>query len=293
MFPRTVLAPAVVVAALVCPSTVANASTAAPIPIGASGNRTQLERSIGAQLYGYSFASLGGAVHLARLVNIETNVPWATVAAATPGTPTYANISRWAKGIKANGQPIMVSFSHEPESGTSARWGTAATFVAAWRKVVSVFRSLGVTNVAWTWTMTSYAFSVPASDPRYAARWYPGDAFVNNVGADGYNWFGCGPRQTTQWQDVSQIFAAPMAFALAHHKLLVIPEFGSVADSAHPGRRAQWLNNAHAYFDAHASELAGVFYFNEIDRSCRWQLSSQADYQAFAGMVRDRTFAHP
>lgn len=290
---RNIVAAATLVGGLAFPSAAANASTAAPIAIGASGNVRQLEQAIGSPLYGYAFGSLGGPARLARLVNIQTNVPWAQVAAATPGTPTFANISRWAHAIQASRQPIMVSFSHEPESAQSQKWGTAATFVAAWRRVVTIFRSLGVTNVQWTWTMTSYAFTAPASDPRHASTWYPGDTFVNYVGADGYNWFGCMARHTTQWQDAAQIFAGAMAFATTHHKGLVLPEFGSVSDPANPNRRAQWLNNAHAYFDAHANQLAGVFYFNEADRTCHWQLSSRVDYQAFGGMVHDRAFAHP
>jgi len=42
----------------------------------------------------------------------------------------------------------MVSFSHEPIAKQSSHWGTASTFIAAWKHVVSVFDAQGSTSVA-------------------------------------------------------------------------------------------------------------------------------------------------
>jgi mannan endo-1,4-beta-mannosidase len=71
-------------------------------------------------------------------------------------------------------------------------WGyrhvTPATFVAAWRHIVTLFRDEGADNVTWVWT-------VQADEPgtRPIASWWPGAQYVTWVGIDGYYY---GPTDT-------------------------------------------------------------------------------------------------
>lgn len=272
--------------------TSAPSAAGTPIVLGVNGNQAQLESAIGVKLYTHAFGTLSGPTKMGRFINIQSTVPWATVATATPGTPTYSDISRWATAIQAYGQPVMVSFHHEPEAGASLKWGTASDFIAAWQNFVTIFRELGVTNVTWVWTVTAFSFVVPSTDRRYAANWYPGDAYVDAVGADAYNWFGCLPKHAIKWQELSFVARGALNFATAQGKPLVIAEFGSAPDPADPTHRAQWLDNAHAFLDANAATIAGAFYFNRPDRTCAWQLTSSQDYDAFARIANDPTFAH-
>jgi beta-mannanase len=88
-----------------------------------------------------------------------------------------------ADAIKAWGSPIYLAFHHEPENDT-ATFGTPAEYAAAFRRVVEVFRSRGVTNVAFVWTLMAWSY-----DPRSGRdpnQYYPGDAHVGAIGADGH-----------------------------------------------------------------------------------------------------------
>ena len=79
----------------------------------------------------------------------------------------------------------MIGFGHEM-NGTWYSWGygntSPATFIAAWRHIVTVFRGEGADNVTWLWTVN--AEERPGSRPIQA--WWPGASYVTWVGIDGY-----------------------------------------------------------------------------------------------------------
>jgi mannan endo-1,4-beta-mannosidase len=56
-----------------------------------------------------------------------------------------------------------------------------ATFVAAWRHIVTLFRGQGAENVTWLWTIQA---DEPGTGP--VASWWPGAQYVTWVGIDGY-----------------------------------------------------------------------------------------------------------
>jgi mannan endo-1,4-beta-mannosidase len=93
----------------------------------------------------------------------------------------------YARAVRAYGHPIVLSFGHEM-NGRWYPWGyrhtSPATFVAAWRHIVTIFREVGARNVTWMWTVNSVE---PQHDmiPNPAA-WWPGSSYVNWVGIDGY-----------------------------------------------------------------------------------------------------------
>lgn len=122
-------------------------------------------------------------------------------------------------------------FHHEPEAAVNLGNGTAGDFIAAWRKVVTVLRQQGVTNAEYVWTMTDYSFWV--QDRRRASLWYPGDAYVDHLGADAYNWYRCRPGVNTPWWSLQQIIEPFRQFGQAHPtKGLMLPEWASAEDPA-------------------------------------------------------------
>jgi len=90
----------------------------------------------------------------------------------------------YADAVVAFGHPVILSFGHEM-NGTWYSWGdghaSPATFVAAWRHIVRVFRDEGAANVTWLWTVNSVKGA--SSSLR---QWWPGAAWVNWTGVDGY-----------------------------------------------------------------------------------------------------------
>jgi mannan endo-1,4-beta-mannosidase len=110
--------------------------------------------------------------------------------------PTYASVTRIAAGgyddylrafahsVRAFGHPVVIGFGHEMNAPWYS-WGRGhvapATFVAAWRHLVTVFRGQGASNVTWLWTIQAQG---PTIAP--APAWWPGGRYVTWVGVDGY-----------------------------------------------------------------------------------------------------------
>jgi len=254
-----------------------------PIIFGASGTVAELSRNVGAPLAVHAYGKLDRGVPRGDLVNMKPNVNWQTVASARPGSAVYDDIVRWADTLKNRRGTTMFIFHHEPEVHPL---GTTSEFIAAYRHVVTLFRLRGVRNVEYTWNMTANAFRVSPGDRRYAGRWYPGDAYVDNVASDPYNWYDCGEGRGN-WKSLHEVAGASLAFARARGKQLVLAEWGSQSGP----RRAQWLREARDWFVANSSTIRAVFYFQTpLSRQrpgCRWRLTSDQDLRAFGQMARD------
>ena len=84
------------------------------------------------------------------------------------------------------GQEVL-GFGHEM-NGAWYSWGyrqaPPKVFVAAWRRIVRVFRAHGATNVTWLWTI-NVLIHTPKRFPNPGA-WWPGRSYVTWVGIDGY-----------------------------------------------------------------------------------------------------------
>lgn len=243
--------------------------------------------------------STGHAIYLSvksRRSN-GTIVKWANIAAATPGTPLYGDMVRWAGGLKSFGDHIYFIFNHEPEAKSSDPMGTASEFIAAWRKIVNVFRNQGATNVDFVWTMTDYAFE--ATDGRAAGNWYPGDSYVDQIGSDVYNWYQCRWDNKEAWKALATKLEPMRLFGLAHpSEDLVLPEWGSVEDWATGGRKRSWFDAAATLFQQSGWEqFRAVLYFNSADQSyskCVWRYDTTSSalngFTAMGGIAWFRKF---
>jgi hypothetical protein len=272
------------------------AQAATPVYIGATGDIDGLAAHTGQPMARHVYTKFDKQVPAdADMITVSASSgTWRSVANAGPGSALYNDIVRWAKTIKSRPGNIMVAYHHEPEVGAgrvggSNNLGTAADYIAAYRKVVSIFRAQGVKNVEWTWQMSAYSFRVNPSDRRAAANWYPGNAWVDNVGADGYNWASC-DGHSGAWLPIASFADPVVAFARAHGKRASLPEFGSM-----PGpRRAEWLKDAHQYLIAHRDVMSAAFYYNKGANgpgdTCTWILNTPADFDAFRAMARDTAY---
>ena len=219
----------------------------------------------------------------------HTFVQWRDIANAQPGSALHNDIVTWANRIKSLGTHVYFTFNHEPETSLNSS-GQGADFIAAWRKVVTVFRGQGVTNADYLWIMTAYSFK--ARDRRRAVDWYPGEAYIDYMGADAYNWYNCRPGTSNPWNSLEQLLNPMRLFAQGRTiKGLMVPEWASTEDSAQPGRKAQWFADARALFKKPGWEgFKAVLYYNKSSKypNCRWFVdSSQASLTAFSAMAND------
>lgn len=90
----------------------------------------------------------------------------------------------YARAVAEYGSPVGIDFDHE-FNGLWSQWGpernTAKSFVAAWRRIVTIFRRNGATNVVWIWNPNVIAPNTVSMKP-----WYPGGKYVTWIGVDGY-----------------------------------------------------------------------------------------------------------
>lgn len=226
-----------------------------------------------------------------------TVIPWADIANAQPGSTLHNEMVAWADRMKAWAKPVYFAFNHEPEAGINRSKGTATDYINAFRALRQVFRDRGVTNTKFIWIMTDYAFFVGPQDRRDAAKWYPGDAYVDAMGADAYNWFTCRTGIDTAWWTLERIIEPFRDFGAAHpDKELWLTEFGSAEDPANPARKAEWFAQAQALFKrADYSQFVGVSYFDRFGGDqCYWQPSSSpASLAAFRAMGQDSFYGGP
>ena len=193
-------------------------------------------------------------------------------------------IAAQADAIKAFGYPIYLTFHHEPEDDL-ATWGTPTEYAAAFRHIVTVFRSRGVTNVAFVWTMMNWTF-----DPRSGRDpdpYYPGDAYVDFIGIDGYNWYP--GRSGAPWESFQQIFQNSNAFAVAHDKPWMVVETGCQEDPGQPGRKGQWFRDIAAAAKGWPL-LKAVIYFDIIKEYAWASDTSASSMRGFAALARDAHF---
>jgi beta-mannanase len=178
-------------------------------------------------------------------------VSWADIAAGKQD----AAIITAAKQLKALGTPVMLAFQHEPENDTNGTTDTAASYVGAWRRVVTVFRSEGVSNVSFVWIMMASTFSSTGA----ANAFYPGDSYIDWVAADGYNWAYNQPGQP--WRSFQDTFTNFYAWGSAHPKPLMVGETGTMDDPSDPTRKGQWLSNIPAALKTWP-KIKAVVYFD-------------------------------
>jgi hypothetical protein len=292
-FRRSLVALMAAGAAAVSAVTVTTAADArTPMYFGSvAGGYDKASVSSSENLSKHAYASFSNKPPVARMITVHAgSASWRQVANTKPGSALHSDIVRWAKTIKARGGRVMVAYNHEPEAKAGGDHGSAADFIAAWRRVVTIFNQQGAHNVEWTWQMTAYAFRTKPGDPRYAGRWYPGNAWVDNIGGDAYNWASCG-HGNGKWNSLQFIGDPVLAFARKHGKLASFPEFASHAGS----RRADWLRDARNYFVRNQDVLTAAFYFNrpptvKANSDCKWGLSTRAEWDAFGDIARDPRF---
>jgi beta-mannanase len=167
-------------------------------------------------------------------------------------------------------------------------------FAPAWRYVVDIFRREGATNVTWVWCPNQ-------QDPRSTPLpdLYPGDAYVDWVCMDGYNY---GTDDGNDWYPFAEIFAASsfngyidtyaLLGQLAPDKPIMI---GETASSEDGGSKAFWIADMLTIqLPVRFPRVRAVLWFNwnDDDPGYEWPIeSSPASQAAFAAGIASPYYA--
>ncbi|WP_319458390.1 glycoside hydrolase family 26 protein [Micromonospora sp. RTP1Z1] len=182
----------------------------------------------------------------------------------------------WAEGIKSLGYPVAIRFAHEM-NGDWYPWSEATNanrpgeYVKAWRHVHDLFRAAGVSNVIWVWSPNARWSTTTAN----LAGLYPGDDYVDWVGATGY--YGTGAF--SNYRSFDEIFKPTITeIRTFTSKPMVITETGA---SDANGRKAEWIKQTFQMLSRH-KDIIGLIWF-EVDKELDWRIvSSPAVAKAFA-----------
>jgi membrane-bound metal-dependent hydrolase YbcI (DUF457 family) len=162
--------------------------------------------------------------------NWSEGVSLASIAAGAEDAYVAASASQAA----AWGGPIFLRFGHEMNGGWYP-WGvearnSPATYRAAWRHVVEVFRAQGATNVRWVWTPY-----IEGDRQRPFRRYYPGGKWVDWAGFDGFNW-------GSRFLSFAKLFQRSYTTMVRMTKKpLIVAETGSVE---YGGSKPEWIRRA-------------------------------------------------
>jgi hypothetical protein len=188
-------------------------------------------------------------------------------AAAAYGKPLY--LRPWAE---MNGD--WTAFQPTAD-GSRPAGGTPAQFIAAWRYLVTFFRTHGATNVRWVFNPTTDTY--PATTP-VSAIW-PGSAYVDVLGLDGYNW-GTGGWFT--WRSFSDIYTTQYRnlVALDPAAPVWVCEFASKEPTEDDGApvdpqhsKATWYRDMLSWMSTVGTNVRALVMF-DIRKERDWRLAS-------------------
>ena len=191
---------------------------------------------------------------------------WAAVASGAYDEQLRA----FAEALAASDRTIFVSLHHEPEGD---REGTADEYVAMWRHAHDVIESTlagadGAGRAVWVMNYTGH---VDGKNLQEVAEFYPGDAYVDWMSYNPYNWAVC--RGNADWRSFSDV-ARPMYELLTtdarffdrsgQPKPILIGETATNEDPDDPARKAAWLRDmAEALEGGTLPQIKAVIYFNQ------------------------------
>jgi plastocyanin len=209
-------------------------------------------------------------------------VDWADIASGQHD----ALIDDRAESLIAFGAPLFFTFHHEP--GVNWNAGSPEEFVDAWQHVHDRFEAKGVTNVSYVLTLTAWAYSEGEAE-----KWYPGDAYVDLLAADGYNRYGCEGRNDP-WTSFEDVFSAFYDYGVDKGKPMLVAEFASGEDPAVLGRKAEWITDAAQTLKSWPQIKGVSWYHNDSDPSCIYFVdTSESALDAYVEMGSDPYFNPP
>lgn len=185
-------------------------------------------------------------------------------------------ITQFAAGAKNYGGPIIFLPFHEMNGNWDSWDGTVGTntpakLIAAWKHVHDLFA--GATNVKFGWAVNSD--SVPDTAANSIGAYYPGDAYVDYVGVDGFN-FG------DPWQSFDSVFATALQQLNTYGKPVYIFSMASAAGTG----KAAWITDALTTQMVKYPKIAGWIWFNQ-NKEQNWLINSDPlSLQAFQAAIQ-------
>jgi len=226
------------------------------------------------------------------LVTWESWAPIYAGGVAVSDQPTYAlanivsgafdpYIDSWAYGLAEWGKPVLIRFGHEMNGdwypwGVGANGNTAQQFVDTWIYLHNRFAAAGAENVYWVWSPFASAETAVRGESVALEDVFPGDEYVDFVGATGFNW-GDTPQPwgVAGWDTFSDIFQGIYAELQAlSTRPIIITE---TASAELGGDKAAWITSAFlTEIPEQFPAIQGVVWFNVL-KETDWRIDSSVE----------------
>lgn len=191
-----------------------------------------------------------------------------------------------AEAVRDLETPLLLRWLWEMDGRRRTEWvHSPEDFVGAWRHVREIFDQVGADNALFVWCPNEHLFW-DDGDPE---PWYPGDAEVDWLCADGYNWGDS--VDAPEWVTIDHIFGDFIAWAAPRDKPIIIGEVGSNEAADDPSGKAAWLDGVPTLLRDELPEIDAFVYFDKDFRDWGqpdWRLDTTAEsYDAWNRMVND------
>jgi hypothetical protein len=191
-----------------------------------------------------------------------------------------ATILARANGSKALGKKFFLDFAAEMNGDEAWSGNNATLYVSAYRHIHDLFVAAGAYNVVWTWCPNVTDIH---GGNRTTMDYYPGDAYVDWTGVDGYNW----GTKNGGWQSFHRVFQNIYPLLAAKRKPIVI---GEMASAEAGGDKGKWIDEIIPTLRTSFPLIKGIVWF-DINKEADWRISSSpAAEAAFIRMAKDPYF---
>jgi mannan endo-1,4-beta-mannosidase len=173
--------------------------------------------------------------------------------------PTFASVSGIASGaydpylrayadsVRNFGHAVVIGFGHEMNAPWYS-WGYGhvkpATFIKAWRHIVTLFHGQGADNVTWLWTINA-----DMNGTGNIKNWWPGPQYVSWVGIDGFYYKSADTFDSVFGQTIAQVRS------FTGKPLLV-------AETAVGPRAGQFVKIGDLFAGVRANKMLGLVWFD-------------------------------
>lgn len=151
---------------------------------------------------------------------------------------------------------------------------TPADYINMWKHVRAIFSAKGMesTRLQWVWCVNNEDVGGFAAE-----SFYPGDAFVDWIAVDGYNW---GLTESwSSWKGPADTYGNMIGRLRAiSARPLAATEFASTTEG---GNKASWIGDTYSYLASQNVKM--VVWFNE---------DKETDWAVFGGTGGDTTFKY-
>jgi hypothetical protein len=192
-----------------------------------------------------------------------------------------AYIRRFAQAAKAIGSPLLLRFAPEMNGAWMSyseqnSGNKPGDFVKAWRHVHEIFEQVGASNVKWIWSPNNTVAGAAS-----LASLYPGNAYVNWVGIDGYSYpkVGCASPDTVfdpAVQNIESFSNRPMMLA-------------EVSVASQCANKPVWITALFSWLHTH-TRVRSITWWNRETSEDGWSVNSspqatEAFRQGLAGLA--------